>query len=162
MIDRHAAISAALDRIQKDPKGAEIAKVLQEAFDAATKALDIFGPENEIWKQQTDVLKIVEERINNAQEQLKKDVRWAQLLKEWQKRRDELEKIRTDLLNQRDTAKAKLDRIIADRELITELLRLAQVKAAIDELAGAVNELEAMNGGLQSILDQLQNLNSGV
>jgi hypothetical protein len=161
LTDRHAAIGAALDRIAKDPKGTEIAKVLQETVDAANNALSIFGPENEIWKQHAEVLKIVDERIKNAQSRLNSDVRWAQIQKDWQTRRDELEGVRTNLLKQRDAAKARLGRIIADRDLITEQLRLAQVDAAIAELTGAAQEMESMSNGLQSILDQLQRLNPG-
>jgi hypothetical protein len=161
LTDRHASISAAIDQILKDKNAAEVSRTVDETYALAEAALKLYAPTNPIWAQHAELLKVVEDHIKEVQANLTTDIRYAQLAREYERRRDELNSVRTDLLTQRETAAAKLDKVKGDRDLIKHLLRLAQIDNAIAELKSAANEMKGLVDALDPILKKLDGLNVG-
>ncbi len=161
LTDRHAAIGAAIDQILKDKNAAEISRTIDETYTLAAAALALYAPDNPIWGQHAEVLKVVEGHIKEVQELLKNDIRYAQLAREYERRRDDLNAVRRDLLAQRETAAAKLEKVKGDRDLIKHMLRLAQIDNAIAELQGAAKDMKGLVDALDPILKKLDGLNVG-
>ena len=131
-------------------------KLLEQVKAAVESVHGSLAKESGIWTELTKAIQVWDDNRTAALEKAETNPAFDDIAKQWGARIEQAGSLREQILTQRAEAKALLDRILSDRELVLAYYDLEQADRALEALQMVSKELSVMNDSMQKIVDQVQ------
>lgn len=131
-------------------------KLLEQVKAAVESVHGSLAKESGIWTELTKAIQVWDDNRTAALEKAETNPAFDDIAKQWGARIEQAGSLREQILTQRAEAKALLDRILSDRELVLAYYDLEQADRALEALQMVSKELSVMNDSMRKIVDQVQ------
>ncbi len=131
-------------------------KLLEQVKAAVESVHGSLAKESGIWTELTKAIQVWDDNRTAALEKAETNPAFDEIAEQWGARIEQAGSLREQILTQRAEAKALLDRILSDRELVLAYYDLEQADRALEALQMVSKELSVMNDSMQKIVDQVQ------
>ncbi len=159
--DRLANLSAAME----DSSGIleRAPEILDNMLASVREAHDAMAEDSEIWTQLNDLIgewndhqKRVSDRARDTGNEA-----LADLARQWQVRINETGVLRESISTERARTTSLITQLESQREIVEELIIFGSTDAVLTEMRGMQEQLAALNGELQTMVDQVRRIEGG-
>lgn len=138
-----------------DPRAVEAS--FDEAVTLIEKAIKSYGENSELWKAYDEVDTIIRDSLEDARKKSQSGAaRWMPVIKMWQDRQSDSQRQRTALKAQLVSARANLEGLKQDKDIILHYLKGGAIKEAQEEIDKSIKDFEGINQNMKDMVESMR------